>query len=64
LVDKGLHTIGSEDTGLVQDDNQVRLGATAYPIVKLPRGLSVRLERFQVMAIVWERHKMLPAELR
>jgi hypothetical protein len=33
-------------------------------LVKLPRGLSVRLERFQVMAIVWERHKMLPAELR
>jgi Reverse transcriptase (RNA-dependent DNA polymerase) len=32
--------------------------------VKLPRGLSVRLERFQVMAIVWERRKMLPAELR
>jgi len=32
--------------------------------VKLPRGLGVRLERFQVMAIVWERHKMLPAGLR
>ena len=32
--------------------------------VKLPRGLSVRLECFQVMAIVWERRKMLPAELR
>jgi hypothetical protein len=32
--------------------------------VKLPRGLSVRLERFQVMAIVWERCKMLPAVLR
>jgi hypothetical protein len=32
--------------------------------VKLLRGLSVRLERFQVMAIVWERRKMLPAELR
>jgi hypothetical protein len=32
--------------------------------VKLPRGLRVRLERFQVMAIVWERCKMLPAELR
>jgi hypothetical protein len=32
--------------------------------VKLPRGLSVRLERFQVMAIVWERRKMLLAELR
>jgi hypothetical protein len=32
--------------------------------VKLPRGLSVRLERFQVMAIVWERRKMLPAGLR
>jgi hypothetical protein len=32
--------------------------------VKLPRGLSVQLERFQVMAIVWERRKMLPAELR
>jgi hypothetical protein len=32
--------------------------------VKLPRGLRVRLERFQVMAIVWERRKMLPAGLR
>jgi hypothetical protein len=32
--------------------------------VKLLRGLGVRLECFQVMAIVWERHKMLPAELR
>jgi hypothetical protein len=32
--------------------------------VKLPRGLSVQLERFQVMAIVWGRCKMLPAELR
>jgi hypothetical protein len=35
-----------------------------WHIVKLPRGLSVRLERFQVMAIVWEWRKMLPAELR
>jgi hypothetical protein len=33
-------------------------------LVKLPRGLSVRLERFQVMAIVWEQRKMLPAGLR
>jgi hypothetical protein len=37
---------------------------TLCHIVKLPRGLSVQLERFQVMAIVWERRKMLPAELR
>jgi hypothetical protein len=33
-------------------------------VVKLPRGLKVRLERLLVVAIVWRRHKMLPAELR
>jgi hypothetical protein len=32
-------------------------------IVKLPRGLKVRLERFTGMVIVLERRKMLPAEL-
>jgi hypothetical protein len=42
------------------------LSHLGYPslLVKLPRGLSVRLECFQVMAIVWEWRKMLPAELR
>jgi hypothetical protein len=39
-------------------------GEGTWVSVKLPRGLSVRLERFQVMATVWERRKMLPAELR
>jgi hypothetical protein len=43
---------------------QVNYANLQSQCVKLPRGLSVRLERFQVMAIVWERRKMLPAELR
>jgi hypothetical protein len=43
---------------------EARKNTQRIQIVKLPRGLSVRLERFQVMAIVWEQHKMLPAELR
>jgi hypothetical protein len=38
--------------------------SSSYESVKLPRGLGVRLERFQVMAIVWEWRRMLPAELR
>jgi hypothetical protein len=35
-----------------------------YCLVKLLRGLRVRLECLLVMAIVWRWHKMLPAELR
>jgi hypothetical protein len=39
-------------------------GVQKYLRVKLPKGLKVRLERFQVMVIVWEQRKMLPAGLR
>jgi hypothetical protein len=45
-------------------DKELQISLLLGRLVKLLRGLSVRLERFQVMAIVWERHKMLPAELR
>jgi hypothetical protein len=64
LVKSGCRSTGMSVMALRSISNAVCLSVCQDQGVKLPRGLSVRLECFQVMAIVWERRKMLPAELR